>query len=77
MYQEQNGSTRVIAYASRPLTPSERNYHMHSGKLEFLALNWAVTKQFSKLLNERHKLHVDKKSGILYHNQQIVLPQKF
>ena len=30
-----------------------------------------------KLLNERHKLHVDKKSGILYRNQKIGLPQKF
>ena len=30
-----------------------------------------------KLLNEWHKLHVDKKSGILYRNQKIVLPQKF
>lgn len=29
-----------------------------------------------KLLNKWHKLHVDKKSGILYHNQKIVLPQK-
>lgn len=46
LYQEQNGSTRVIAYASRTLTPSECNYHMHSGKLEFLALKWAVTEQF-------------------------------
>ena len=25
LYQKQNGSTRVIAYASRTLTPSERN----------------------------------------------------
>ena len=30
-----------------------------------------------KLLNEWHKLHVDKKSGILHRNQKIVLPQKF
>ena len=29
-----------------------------------------------KLLNEWHKLHVDK-SGILYRNKKIVLPQKF
>ena len=50
LYQKQNGCTRVIAYASRTLTPSERNYHMHSGKLEFLALKWAVTEQFRDYL---------------------------
>lgn len=33
---------RVIAYASRTLTESEKNYHLHSGKLEFLALKWSV-----------------------------------
>ena len=45
LYQEQNGCTRVIAYASRTLTPSERNYHMHSGKPESLELKWAITEQ--------------------------------
>ena len=30
-----------------------------------------------KLLNEWHKLHIDKKSGILYRNQRVVLPLKF
>jgi hypothetical protein len=28
------------------LTPAERNYHHHSGKLEFLALKWAVCDHF-------------------------------
>ena len=46
LYQTQNGIMRVIAFASRTLTPSERKYHLHSGKLEFLALKWAVTEQF-------------------------------
>ena len=50
LYQKQNGCTRVIANACRTLTPSERNYHMHSGKLEFLALKWAVTEQFRDYL---------------------------
>ena len=50
LFQEQNGFTRVIAYASRTLTPSERNYHMHSAKLEFLALKWAVTEHFRDYL---------------------------
>jgi len=46
LYQEHNGKLRVLAYASRTLTPSEKNYHMHAGKLEFLALKWAVTEKF-------------------------------
>ena len=50
LYQEQNGLLRVIAYASIILTSAENNYHLHSGKLEFLALKWAVTEQFRDYL---------------------------
>ena len=50
LYQEQQGTIRVIAYASRTLTPAEKNYHLHSGKLEFLALKWAVTEHFRDYL---------------------------
>ncbi len=46
LYQNQNGKLRVIAYGSRTLTNAERNYHLHSGKLEFLALKWAITEKF-------------------------------
>lgn len=49
LYQKQSGTLRVIAYASRTLTPAE-NYHLHSGKLEFLALKFAVTEQFRDYL---------------------------
>jgi hypothetical protein len=28
------------------LTPAEKNYHLHSEKLEFLALKWSITEQF-------------------------------
>ncbi len=33
------GEMCVIGYGSRSLTPTEKNYHLHSGKLEFLALH--------------------------------------
>ena len=44
LYQKQGDEklNRVISYASRTLSPAEKNYYLHSGKLEFLALNWAV-----------------------------------
>ena len=49
LYQKQeDGKERVIAYASRTLNKSERNYDAH--KLEFLALKWAVTDRFHKYL---------------------------
>lgn len=50
LYQRQEGKLRVIAYGSRTLTASERNYHLHSGKLEFLALKWSVTEKFRDYL---------------------------
>ena len=39
---------RLVAYASRTLSKSERNYDAH--KLEFLALKWAITDRFHKYL---------------------------
>ena len=41
LYQDQDdGMTRIIAYASRNLSKSEKRYH--SSKLEFLAQRWSV-----------------------------------
>ena len=48
LYQVQDGQKGVIAYASRSLLKSERNYPVH--KLEFLALKWAITDKFHEYL---------------------------
>lgn len=49
LYQRQDsGKLAVVAYASRTLTPAEKNYH--SGKLEFLALKWAISERFRDYL---------------------------
>ena len=50
LYQKQDGHSCVIAYASRSLSVAEKNYHFHAGKLEFLALKWAITEQFRDYL---------------------------
>ena len=50
LYQKQEGVDRVIGFASRTLSDSEKRYHFHSGKLEFLALKWSVTERFKDYL---------------------------
>ena len=50
LYQRQDGKLRVIEYGSRSLSPAEKNYHLHSGKLEFLALKWSITEHFRDYL---------------------------
>ena len=50
LYHHRNDILRVVAYGSRTLTPAEKNYHLHSGKLEFLALKWAICDQFRDYL---------------------------
>jgi hypothetical protein len=47
---QDNGKLALVAYASRTLTPAEQNYHLHSGKVEFLALKWAVAERFRDYL---------------------------
>ena len=49
LYQEQDdGTTRVIAFASCSLSNSEQRYHL--SKLEFLALKWAIHERFHEYL---------------------------
>ena len=50
LYQEQEGKLRVVNFASRTLTPAEKNYYLHSGKLEFLALKWSITERLNHFL---------------------------
>ena len=50
LYQKQDGVMRVIGYGSRTLNKAERNYHLHSRKLEFLALKWAICEHFRDYL---------------------------
>ena len=48
LYQQIDDKIETVAYASRSLKPAEQNYH--STKLEFLAMKWAITHQFSNYL---------------------------
>jgi transposase InsO family protein len=58
LYQHQQGKLRPIAYASRGLNKSEKNYPAH--KLEFLALKWAVTDKFyDYLYGHKFEVHTD------------------
>ena len=50
LYQNHDEIMRVIAYTSLALLPTVKKYHLHAGKLEFLALKWAVTEQFCDYL---------------------------
>ena len=50
LHKRQEGKVRVITYASRMLSPAEKNYHLHSSKLELLALKWAACDYFKDYL---------------------------
>lgn len=50
LYQEQGSKPQVIAYGSRTLMPSEKKWYLHSSKLEFLALKWAICYKFMDYL---------------------------
>ena len=46
LYQYQDDILRLVVYGSRNLALAVENCHLHSGKLEFLALKWAICDQF-------------------------------
>lgn len=56
--QDFNGQKKPVAYASRGLSPTERNYS--AMKLEFQALKWAVTDKFCEyLLGNKFTIYTD------------------
>ena len=46
--KQEDGQFHPVAYGSRVLTTHDKNYH--STKLEFLALEWAITEHFKEYL---------------------------
>lgn len=48
LYQDYLEGLRPVAFASRKLSPSERNYPIH--QLEFLSLKWAIVEKFHDYL---------------------------
>ena len=59
LYQDQgDGTSRVVVYASRSLSKSEKRYH--SSKLEFLALKWSICERFHEYLyGGEFEVHTD------------------
>ena len=52
LYQEHSEGLRPVAFASRKLSPSEKNYPIH--QLKFLSLKWAVVEKFHDYLYGAH-----------------------
>lgn len=55
LYQNQNNKMAVIRYSSRTLTPPKRNYHLHSGKLEFLLLKYLTYSKWEANIRENQR----------------------
>ncbi|KAL9967535.1 hypothetical protein ACROYT_G025782 [Oculina patagonica] len=52
LYQKQEGKMRVIGCGSRSLTKAEKNYFLHSGKLEFLALKSVPVREQGRTMQQ-------------------------
>lgn len=64
LYQEFDGVKRVIAYASRSLTKTERNYPAH--KREFLALKWSLSEKFHDYVLGSHVTVITDNNPLCY-----------
>ena len=40
----------MVEYTLKTVIPADQRYHLHSGKLEFLALKWAICERFRDYL---------------------------
>ena len=71
--QEQDGKSRVLAFASRRLRPSEKNSSLYSSmKLEFLAMKWAKTDKFQHyLLGGKFKVITDNNLLTYFHSAKL------
>ena len=70
--KQEDGKTKVVAYASRRLHPTERNELNYSSyKLEFLSMKWAITEKFRDYLEGTHfVVYTDNNPLTHYRNSQ-------
>ena len=61
----------VISNASRTFTQTEKNYYLHSAKLGFLALKWAITNKF------RDYFYYAEHFTVFSDNNPMMTPSKF
>ena len=73
MSQEQDGKSRVLAFASQRLRPNEKNSSLYSSmKLEFLAMKWAITDKFwHYLLGAKFKVITDNNPLTYFHSTKL------
>src|SRR6266540_5672049 len=55
--EDENKNLRLVAYASRSLTPAEKNYH--TTDLKYLAIIWSVKYFHKYLINKPFKIFTD------------------
>ena len=58
LYRKHEGKPNVVSFASRTVSPVEKNNFLHSARLEFLAPKWAVTYRFNNYFMNGPKFEV-------------------
>ena len=68
--KQDDGTTKPIAFASRRLRPTEKNYydsHHSSYKLEFLAMKWAIADKFRHYLISNRFVALTDNNALTYY----------